>query len=263
MQRSAARGLGTIWKCCVGWAQFGSAAHGLGTVWKCRVGWAQVGSAGFSRAGHNLNAPASRELGTIWKCNLRVRHNLEAQLAGSAQFGNARFSRAWHEIEALISCELWQKYLELCAIWTRSSRIGRNLKVQPGCARFVSVLASRGLGRIYKRCAGWAQCGRAARALSTIWTCPLLAGWAQFGSNARVGHNLEVLRRLGAIWKCSSQVGHNLEVLRRLSTMWKCNSRVGHSVEVSASREPGTTWKCPLLADWAQFGSAARKLGII
>ena len=103
VQRSAARGLGTIWKCCVSWAQFGSAAHGLGTVWKCRVGWAQVGSAGFSRAGHNLNAPASRELGTIWKCNLRVRHNLEAQLAGLAQFGNARFSRVWHEIEALIS----------------------------------------------------------------------------------------------------------------------------------------------------------------
>ena len=49
VQRSAARGLGTIWKCCVSWAQFGSAAHGLGTVWKCRVGWAQVGSAGFSR----------------------------------------------------------------------------------------------------------------------------------------------------------------------------------------------------------------------
>ncbi len=195
VQRSAARGLGTIWKCRVGWAQFGSAARGLGTVWKCRVGWAQVGSAGFSRAGHNSNAPASRELGTIWKCNSRVRHNLKVQLAGWAQFGNARFSRAWHELETLIS-------RGLCAIWTRSSRVGRNLKVQPGCARFVSVPASRGLGRIYKRCAGSTQCGRAARALSTIWTCPLLTGWAQFGSNARVGHNLEVLR-----W-----VGRNLEV---------------------------------------------------
>ena len=180
------RGLGTIWKCSSRVGHSLEVPRGLGTSWKRRL---------LTRAGHNSNAPASRELGTIWKCNSRVRHNLKVQLAGWAQFGNARFSRAWHEIEALISCGL-------CAIWTRSSRIGRNLKVQPGCARFVSVPASRGLGRIYKRCAGSTQCGRAARALSTIWTCPLLTGWAQFGSNARVGHNLEVLR-----W-----VGRNLEV---------------------------------------------------
>lgn len=126
---------------------------GFGRVWKCRVGWAQVGSAGFSRAGHNSNAPASRELGTIWKCNLRVRHNLEAQLAGWAQFGNARFSRACYELETLIS-------RELCAIWTRSSQAGRNLEVQPGCARLYTA-------------------------------CPLLAGWAEFTSAARVGHNVD------------------------------------------------------------------------
>jgi len=107
---------------------------------------------------------------------------LEAQLAGLAQFGNARFSRVWHEIEALISHGLWQKYLGLCAIWTRSSRIGRNLKVQPG------------LRTICKR-ARFSRVGQnlqALRGLGTMWT-----------RSSRAEHNLDVpaSRGLGTIWK--------------------------------------------------------------
>ena len=145
-------------------------------------------------------------------------------------------------------------------------REARTSKLYPTRKLHFQIVPNAGEAGTSKLSGFW-QSLELLRESSTIWKCSEVqhAGWAQFGSAAWVGHNLEVQLTGWAQFGSAAWVGHNLEAPASHAGWAQFKrtrfSRAGYNLEVqlagsaqfkSATCGLGTIWKCPLLAGLAR-----------